>query len=403
MLLPAAMGEHMGEQQIEPATASTPIPAAARKSRATRRSRGFQRGFDWQPWGIFGFPQPRHVRRKTYSREAELKLELQRELHRTWPPNLEQARTPVAAEIPKPSTEPTPKPSTEPKRALATTAIASHEVDEELQRELRRMPALEPLSEELLCAQRLAKVAHYTPVPSRDGPGECGGIDLVQIDKVMMSDKSTVALKPAPTLRCAMAEQLAGFVRDDLGPAAADLGSPLMAISDLDSYQCRPRNNVKGAKLSEHGKGNAIDINIVRLRNGGVFNLTDRLVSKPFRERLRAAACHRFSTVLGPGSDSYHSDHIHLDIAERSHHYQICQWNVLEPVTASEAPLPARKPSALKGADAKAQALKSQVAKTRSAKTQSTETQRLPAAQTKTAPGQAQRRVHLKDSRSVQP
>jgi hypothetical protein len=398
MLLPAAMGEHMGEQQLEPATASTPIPAAARKSRSTRRPRGFQRGFDWQPWGVFGFPQPRHVRRKIYSREAELKLELQRELHRTWPPNLEQVRTPVTAEMPKPSTPPKP--------ALATTATASHEVDEELQRELRRLPAPEPLPEELLCAQRLAKIAHYTPVPSRDGPGECGGIDLVRIDKVMMPDKSTVALKPAPTLRCAMAEQLAGFVRDDLGPAAADLGSPLMAISDLDSYQCRPRNNIKGAKLSEHGKGNAIDINIVRLRNGGVFNLTDRLVSKPFRERLRAAACHRFSTVLGPGSDSYHSDHIHLDIAERSHHYQICQWNVLEPVTASEAPLPARKPSELKGADAKAQALKSQVAKTRPTKTRPTKTpktQGLPAAQTKTAPGQAQRRVHLNEQRSVQP
>ena len=46
---------------------------------------------------------------------------------------------------------------------------------------------------------------------------------------------------------------------------------------------------------------------------------------------MRALACARFTTVLGPGSDGYHEDHIHLDLAERSHGYRICQWNVLDP------------------------------------------------------------------------
>jgi hypothetical protein len=231
---------------------------------------------------------------------------------------------------------------------------ADRELQQELQRELRRMPQPPRLPEELACGERLARIARYTPLPYRAGPGDCGSAELVQLRKVLTRDGSEVTIDPAPTLRCAMAETFARFVRDDLGPAAAGLGAPLMKISDLDSYQCRPRNNVKGAKISEHGKGNAIDIDIVRLRNGSVFNLTDRLVSKPFRERVRAAACKNFTTVLGPGSDGYHGQHIHLDIAERSHHYAICEWDVLEPAVAA-TPLPPEKPAVLKDAGARAQ------------------------------------------------
>ncbi|MSP47425.1 MAG: extensin, partial [Xanthobacteraceae bacterium] len=118
-------------------------------------------------------------------------------------------------------------------------------------------------------------------------------------------------------LRCNMAEAVAQWIRAEVGPAAAELGAPLTAVTDVDSYQCRGRNNVPGAKLSEHGRGNALDISAIKLGNGALFNLTDPLVSKPFREQMRALACGRFTTVLGPGSDAYHSDHIHLDLAER--------------------------------------------------------------------------------------
>ena len=65
---------------------------------------------------------------------------------------------------------------------------------------------------------------------------------------------------------------------------------PAASITDNDAYDCRPRNNIKGAQLSEHGKGNALDITALRLRNGGVFTLTDQLVTKLFRNKIRAAA-----------------------------------------------------------------------------------------------------------------
>ena len=125
-----------------------------------------------------------------------------------------------------------------------------------------------------------------------------------------------------------------------MGPAAVELGAPLAAVKGVGSYECRGRNRIPGAKLSEHGRGNAIDFTSIKLRNGGLFNLTDRLVSKPFRDLVRSLACARFTTVLGPGADGYHNDHIHLDLAERPNAYRTCQWNVLdaEAITA-ETPL----------------------------------------------------------------
>jgi hypothetical protein len=44
-------------------------------------------------------------------------------------------------------------------------------------------------------------------------------------------------------------------------------------------------------------------------------------------DSVRAAACGWFTTVLGPGSDAEHTDHLHVDIALHgtSDRYRICQ------------------------------------------------------------------------------
>jgi hypothetical protein len=224
---------------------------------------------------------------------------------------------------------------------------ANSELERELQRELHRMPppALLPTPATLACYERLAKISHYAPLPIQSEPAQCATVDLVRLDRVTMPDRTMVALNPPPVLLCSMAETVAQWIREDVGPAAAELGAPLAAITDLDSYGCRSRNRIPGAKLSEHGKGNALDVSAIKLRNGALFNLTDPLVARSFREQMRGLACARFTTVLGPGSDSYHNDHIHLDLAERSRGYRICQWNVLDPATvASEVPLPRPRP-----------------------------------------------------------
>jgi hypothetical protein len=203
------------------------------------------------------------------------------------------------------------------------------------------------------CDLRLAGLAEFTPLPALIGPGECGAGEMVRLAAVILHDRTRVPLNPPATLRCSMAEAVANFVRDEVSPAAAaELGAPLAVIVNYDSYDCRGRNRVVGARLSEHGKGNAIDIRAVRLGNGAVVEWTSPVVAKDFRERLRAAACTRFNTVLGPGSDGYHEGHIHLDLAERTRGYKMCQWDVREPPVLVSVPLPPPRPSALAEAPA---------------------------------------------------
>jgi hypothetical protein len=137
-------------------------------------------------------------------------------------------------------------------------------------------------------------------------------------------------------------------VRRDLAPAAAAMGAPLNAIENYDSYDCRGRNRVTGAKLSEHGLANALDIRSVRLKDGRTVRPADSRAPKEFRVAMKTAACNRFTTVLGPGSDGYHEDHIHMDRAERRGGYRLCQWDLHEEPQATVAalsnPIPLPRP-----------------------------------------------------------
>jgi hypothetical protein len=125
-----------------------------------------------------------------------------------------------------------------------------------------------------------------------------------------------------------MAEAIVHFVRQDLAPAAAGMGAALRAVENYDSYDCRGRNRVSGAVLSQHGLANALDIRAVRLKDGRVVRPADAGAPREFRAAMKAAVCGRFTTVLGPGSDGYHEDHIHVDLAERHSGYRICQWDL---------------------------------------------------------------------------
>ena len=102
-------------------------------------------------------------------------------------------------------------------------------------------------------------------------------------------------------------------MRDDVAPIAATLGAPLGGIANFAAYECRGRNRIVGAQISEHGKGNALDIRALTLTNGRSYELTDIAVAKEARERLKASACARFTTVLGPASDGFHEGHVHVD------------------------------------------------------------------------------------------
>jgi hypothetical protein len=139
------------------------------------------------------------------------------------------------------------------------------------------------------------------------------------------------------------------WVRDELVARVAALGSELASIENFDSFDCRGQNRIRGAKLSEHGRANALDIRSVRLKDGRVVRPADAGAPLEFRLAMKTAVCNRFTTVLGPGSDGYHEDHIHVDLAERHGGYRICHWDlhdggrtyVVQSTTVQSAAVPA--------------------------------------------------------------
>jgi hypothetical protein len=197
------------------------------------------------------------------------------------------------------------------------------------------------------CRLRLEKVAAVEPMPRLIGPGACGGRDMVRLDAVLLADRTRIEVKPAPVLRCEMAESLAAWIRDEAAPRLSAIGAVLRSVDNYDDFECRGRNRVLGATLSEHGMGNAVDVRSFSLADGRVVGLTDMTVAKDLRVALRASACQRFTTVLGPGADGHHEGHIHLDLAERRQGYRICAWDVREPPAevAEVVPLPTPRPT----------------------------------------------------------
>lgn len=135
----------------------------------------------------------------------------------------------------------------------------------------------------------------------------CGVADAVRVTSV-----SGVRLSQAATVDCSIAQALNTWVEDVAQP---EFKGRLSELRVAAHYVCRGRNNKKGAKISEHGKGRAIDISAFVLTDGrvlsvqGDYNATLR--------RIYKAACGIFKTTLGPGSDGYHEDHFHFDTSAR--------------------------------------------------------------------------------------
>ena len=195
------------------------------------------------------------------------------------------------------------------------------------------------------CRLALSEAIAIAPsIPDIHGAGGCGGEDLVRLEAVVLPDNHRVAVKPAATLRCAMASAIADWVRTDVAQLAVSLGSIVTDLDNFDSFECRGRNRVAGAPLSEHGRANALDVRSFKLADGRSISLTDRTVPRDLREHVLHSVCARFSTVLGPGSDWYHEDHIHLDLMARHNDYKICQWNVWDPLPPVAPLLPAARP-----------------------------------------------------------
>lgn len=180
------------------------------------------------------------------------------------------------------------------------------------------------------------------PLAPIAGEGGCGIAAPLQIEAIVLADGMKVRLSPPAILRAALALTLADWVRDDLAPAIGK-GDRLAAIEGTGGYQCRTRNRIAGAKLSEHALGNALDLEGFRTEKGKLFAVVAARSTASAEETqsflivAKKTACRRFSTVLGPGADAFHALHLHVDLEARHNGVHLCQWTV-EKIVAEPSP-----------------------------------------------------------------
>jgi hypothetical protein len=159
-----------------------------------------------------------------------------------------------------------------------------------------------------VCGDRAIRGETLPPITGR--AKGCGIADPVRVTEV-----DGVRLSVPITVDCPTAAALKTWVRTALKPAFGRRGIAELKIAA--HYACRTRNNRPGARISEHGRGRAVDISGVLLESGLLIDVLrdyDGKAGKPLRVAHRKA-CGIFGTTLGPGSDGYHENHLHFDTA----------------------------------------------------------------------------------------
>ncbi len=180
-----------------------------------------------------------------------------------------------------------------------------------------------------LASGKVRPTAFVTPMSGLGGPGVCGALKPF---KMAAADYGRVQLRPAAVLRCAMVTAVDDWVSGSISPLAArHLGSPVVALKVAASYSCRTRNGQPGAKLSEHGLANALDVSSFYLADGRQITVKrgwhGTSAERSFLRAVHASACRQFTTVLGPNADRFHHDHFHVDLARhgRKGTYRVCR------------------------------------------------------------------------------
>jgi hypothetical protein len=139
----------------------------------------------------------------------------------------------------------------------------------------------------------------------------------------------SAAVKPEATLACPLVARLDQWMAQSVQPAAMRwFGQPVAEIRQISAYSCRGMNGQRGAPISEHAFGNALDIAAFTLADGRRVTVKNGWHGSPeeqgFLRDVHAAACEQFSTVLAPGSNRFHYDHIHVDLARRRSGRRYC-------------------------------------------------------------------------------
>ncbi|MEG6508187.1 extensin family protein [Methyloligella sp. 2.7D] len=166
-------------------------------------------------------------------------------------------------------------------------------------------------------ASGLAKQAPYiVETKSPKGGGACGMDHALRVSALM---GGRVKVSPAATVNCPITAAVNNWVQKSVQPAAMRrFGQPVVEIKQMAAYSCRTRNSA-GGKASEHAFGNALDIGGFRLADGHEIVVKKHwsrgtASEQAFLREVYNGACQTFYTVLGPGGDRHHGDHIHVDL-----------------------------------------------------------------------------------------
>jgi hypothetical protein len=187
-------------------------------------------------------------------------------------------------------------------------------------------PTPPPAPAHLACRADLRKlgVRFEERAPLSDPDAGCSVPNPIAVSALSPS----VKIGPEAVMNCALADQLARFIRETASPLAEKtFGSPIASIRQASAYVCRDRHGT--SRISEHAFGNAVDIAEFVLKDKTIIEVKDYGDSDPkrteFLDDVRTAACGPFRTVLGPGADPYHSLHFHFDLEPRKSKNAFCQ------------------------------------------------------------------------------
>jgi hypothetical protein len=160
------------------------------------------------------------------------------------------------------------------------------------------------------------------------GESGCGVAAPVSLEAVLLPGRRAIQFDSPVVLRCDFAAAAARWIASDLVPLLEPAQGKVVRLAGAGGYQCRTRNGADGAVLSEHARGNAMDIDAVVFEDGRVLSLSSPQLELGLATTIRSTACDSFSTVLGPGADAAHERHIHLDLERRRHGGRLCEWDL---------------------------------------------------------------------------
>jgi hypothetical protein len=242
-------------------------------------------------------------------------------------------KRPAAAETTKPAEEKTEKdvPATNKDEKPLQAPDDAKLLTEEREAKPEPVLTIEPENgkEYAACLTALKQLGATFKEEKRIDDGKGCGIDKpLTLETVLPG----IALKPEGNMRCETALELARWTKEAVLPAAKAAfknEGPLTAINQASSYVCRLRNNGTSGKISEHARGNAVDIASFMFKSGKSIEIQprdeDSTLTGAFQRAVTATGCLYFETVLDPGSDEAHENHLHFDILERKNGFRYCR------------------------------------------------------------------------------